>query len=160
MSVSSRRFHLNVRWFAGCMGPAVYMLTASYAGCHRALSEVLVMIALGLMGVTLAGCRLVVFDLSPNYAGFLVAFCNLPGFIASTFTPAVVHAFLPNVSGKLNVVLKIVVRLSGDCERVQADIFFLFSPISTRKFCLCCDLRRQIEEMESTGATSKTCDCN
>ncbi|KAJ3625026.1 hypothetical protein MTP99_018605 [Tenebrio molitor] len=121
--VTMRKVCTNV----GCMGPAVYMLTASYAGCHRALSEVLVMIALGLMGVTLAGCRLVVFDLSPNYAGFLVAFCNLPGFIASTFTPAVVHAFLPN--GTVNEYKQIFF------------FFFLLLALANFVFVVICDVK-------------------
>ncbi|XP_068914586.1 putative inorganic phosphate cotransporter, partial [Tenebrio molitor] len=63
----------------GGMGPSVYTLAASYAGCDRQLSVVMFIIATALMGSSLARFRLIILEISPNYSGSVAAFCNCIG---------------------------------------------------------------------------------
>ncbi|KAJ3620243.1 hypothetical protein MTP99_004210, partial [Tenebrio molitor] len=80
----------------GCMGPVVYTLAASYAGCDRQLSVVMFIIATALMGSSLAGFRLIILEISPNYSGSVGAFCNSIGIILASFTPKFVAWVVPN----------------------------------------------------------------
>jgi ACS family sodium-dependent inorganic phosphate cotransporter len=82
------------------MGPAVYTLAASYAGCNRHLSVVMFIIATALMGSSLAGFRLIILEISPNYSGSVGAFCNSIGIILASFTPKFVAWVVPNVTRK------------------------------------------------------------
>lgn len=49
------------------MGPAVFLILASYAGCNRALVIVLTTAGLGLMGCSTFSTMINVLDLAPNY---------------------------------------------------------------------------------------------
>jgi ACS family sodium-dependent inorganic phosphate cotransporter len=82
------------------MGPAVYTLSASYAGCDRQLSVVMFIIATALMGSSLTGFRLIILEISPNYSGSVAAFCNCIGIILVSFTPKFIAWVVPNVTRK------------------------------------------------------------
>lgn len=57
-------------------GPAVFILAASYAGCNRTLTVAFFIVAMGFMGAYYAGMKVNALDLSPNYAGPLMAITN------------------------------------------------------------------------------------
>ncbi|SPP81431.1 putative inorganic phosphate cotransporter [Drosophila guanche] len=79
-------------------GPAIFMVGASYAGCDRALVVVLFTICMGLMGAYYAGMKLSPLDMSPNYAGTLMAITNGIGAITGVITPYLVGVMTPNAS--------------------------------------------------------------
>jgi MFS transporter, ACS family, solute carrier family 17 (sodium-dependent inorganic phosphate cotransporter), other len=54
------------------LGPAVFIVLASYAGCDRTLVVILFTLAMGFMGTFYPGMKVNSLDLSPNYAGTLV----------------------------------------------------------------------------------------
>jgi MFS transporter, ACS family, solute carrier family 17 (sodium-dependent inorganic phosphate cotransporter), other len=58
------------------LGPAVFIVLASYAGCDRTLVVILFTLAMGFMGTFYPGMKVNSLDLSPNYAGTLVCSKN------------------------------------------------------------------------------------
>ncbi|XP_016998312.2 putative inorganic phosphate cotransporter [Drosophila takahashii] len=79
-------------------GPAVFMVGASYAGCNRALVVALFTICMGLMGTYYAGMKLTPLDMSPNYAGTLMAITNGIGAITGVISPYLVGVMTPNAT--------------------------------------------------------------
>uniref|UniRef100_A0A6P4FJU2 Sialin isoform X2 n=1 Tax=Drosophila rhopaloa TaxID=1041015 RepID=A0A6P4FJU2_DRORH len=79
-------------------GPAIFMVGASYAGCNRGLVVALFTISMGLMGTYYAGMKLTPLDLSPNYAGTLMAITNGIGAITGVISPYLVGVMTPNAS--------------------------------------------------------------
>ncbi|XP_017068030.2 sialin [Drosophila eugracilis] len=77
-------------------GPAIFMIGASYAGCNRALVVTLFTIAMGLMGTYYAGMKLTPLDMSPNYAGTLMAITNGIGSFTGVVSPYLVGVMTPN----------------------------------------------------------------
>lgn len=78
-------------------GPALFIILASYAGCNRATVVALFTIAMGLMGTFYPGMKVNPLDLSPNYAGTLMAITNGVGAITGIITPTLVGFMTPNV---------------------------------------------------------------
>lgn len=66
----------------GSLPPGVFLLAASYAGCNKVAVVVYFALSVTLMGGFYPGLKVNVNDLSPNYAGFLMAIVN--GFGAIT----------------------------------------------------------------------------
>ncbi|XP_033173954.1 sialin [Drosophila mauritiana] len=79
-------------------GPAVFMVAASYAGCNRGLVVALFTITMGLMGTYYAGMKLTPLDMSPNYAGTLMAVTNGIGAITGVVSPYLVGVMTPNAT--------------------------------------------------------------
>ncbi|XP_017132353.1 sialin [Drosophila elegans] len=79
-------------------GPAIFMVGASYAGCNRLLVVALFTICMGLMGTYYAGMKLTPLDLSPNYAGTLMAITNGIGAITGVISPYLVGVMTPNAT--------------------------------------------------------------
>lgn len=79
------------------IGPAIFIVAASYAGCDQILVVALFTIAMGIMGAYYAGMKVNCLDLSPNYAGTLMAITN--GFAALTGIagPYIVGVMTPDV---------------------------------------------------------------
>lgn len=80
------------------VGPGIFIVAASYAGCDRALVVVLFTIAMGIMGTFYPGMKVNSLDLSPNYAGTLMALTNGIGAITGILAPYVVGIMTPDVS--------------------------------------------------------------
>lgn len=78
--------------------PAIFIVAASYAGCDKFAVVVLFTIAMGFMGTFYAGMKVNSLDLSPNYAGSLMAVTNGIGAITGVIAPYVVGVLTPNVS--------------------------------------------------------------
>ncbi|XP_055847091.1 putative inorganic phosphate cotransporter isoform X2 [Episyrphus balteatus] len=80
------------------VGPAIFIVAASYAGCDRLAVVLLFTIAMGLMGTFYAGMKLNPLDLSPNYSGTLMAITNGIGAITGIITPYLVGVLTPNAT--------------------------------------------------------------
>ncbi|XP_053691757.1 putative inorganic phosphate cotransporter [Sabethes cyaneus] len=79
-------------------GPAIFIVGASYAGCDKALVVALFTLAMGFMGTFYPGMKVNPLDLSPNYAGSLMAVTNGIGAITGIIAPYVVGVMTPNHS--------------------------------------------------------------
>lgn len=84
--------------FSAAFGPAIFIVAASYAGCDRLAVVILFTISMGLMGAFYAGMKLTPLDMSPNYAGTLMAITNGIGAITGVVSPSLVGLMTPNVS--------------------------------------------------------------
>lgn len=80
------------------VGPAFFIVGASYAGCNRLAVVLLFTVAMGLMGTFYAGMKLNPLDLSPNYSGTLMAITNGIGAITGIISPYLVGVMTPNAT--------------------------------------------------------------
>lgn len=80
------------------IGPAIFIIAASYAGCDRVLVVGMFSLAMGFMGTFYPGMKVNPLDLSPNYAGTLMAITNGIGAFAGILVPYIVGVMTPNVS--------------------------------------------------------------
>lgn len=78
------------------IGPACFLIAASYAGCDRTIVVVLFTIGMTLMGTFYPGMRVNSLDLSPNYSGTLMAIVNGIGAVTGIITPYIVGVLTPN----------------------------------------------------------------
>lgn len=95
------------KWFTGvaAVPPAFFILGASYAGCDRVTVVAMFTLAMGFMGTFYPGMKVNPLDLSPNYAGILMAITNGIGACAGILVPYVVGVMTPNVSIIIGVCL-------------------------------------------------------
>ncbi|XP_065338059.1 putative inorganic phosphate cotransporter, partial [Cloeon dipterum] len=70
--------------------PAVGLLAASYAGCNETAVMIIFTLFVGLMGTLIPGMKVNALDLSPNYAGILMAIINGLGSLTGIATPYVI----------------------------------------------------------------------
>lgn len=77
--------------------PAIFIVAASYADCDKVLVVTLFTIAMGFMGTFYPGMKVNPLDLSPNYAGSIMAVTNGIGAITGVIAPYVVGVMTPNV---------------------------------------------------------------
>ncbi|KAH8404792.1 hypothetical protein KR222_003576, partial [Zaprionus bogoriensis] len=82
----------------GAAGPGIFTVAASYAGCEKILVVALFTIAMFTMGFYYAGQKLSPMDMSPSYAGTIMAVTNGLGALAGVFSPIVVGALTPNAT--------------------------------------------------------------
>lgn len=78
--------------------PGIFLVAASYAGCDKIMVVVLFTIAMGFMGTFYPGMKVNPLDLSPNYAGSLMAVTNGIGAITGVLAPYAVGVLTTNVS--------------------------------------------------------------
>ncbi|KAF5284355.1 hypothetical protein FQR65_LT13572 [Abscondita terminalis] len=89
MSITvARKFFTTV----ASIGPGVFIVGAGYSGCNRYLAVALFTIGMGLMGTFYCGMKVNALDLSPNFAGTLMAIVNGIGAISGIITPYLVGA--------------------------------------------------------------------
>ncbi|KRT78184.1 membrane transporter [Oryctes borbonicus] len=74
------------------IGPGIFMLAASYAGCDRNLVIAMFTIAMGFMGTFYCGMKVNALDLAANYAGTLMAIVNGIGALSGIITPYLIGA--------------------------------------------------------------------
>lgn len=77
--------------------PSVLIVGASYAGCNRALVVILFTVAMATMGAYYPGMKVNGIDLTPNYAGTLMAVTNGIGAVTGIIGPFLVGLLTPNV---------------------------------------------------------------
>lgn len=80
------------------MGPALFIILASYSGCDRTLAVTMFTLAMGCMGTFYCGMKVNALDLSPNYAGAIMAVVNGIGGLTGIIVPYLVGALTENVS--------------------------------------------------------------
>ncbi|KAL7294280.1 hypothetical protein TKK_0012295 [Trichogramma kaykai] len=105
------------------MGPGVFLVAASYAECNQML--VVVMFVLGLTFMSAAYPSIMVnnLDLSPNFAGTLMAFANGIAALGGILTPYVVGILTPHQTiGEWRFVFWIVFGVAT-CATVYVLIF-------------------------------------
>uniref|UniRef100_A0A1B0FK41 Major facilitator superfamily (MFS) profile domain-containing protein n=1 Tax=Glossina morsitans morsitans TaxID=37546 RepID=A0A1B0FK41_GLOMM len=78
--------------------PAVFLILASYAGCHRPMVVMFFTLTLFAMGGYYAGMKLTPVDLSPNYAGTIMAISNGSGAIIGWLSPYLVGVLTPGAT--------------------------------------------------------------
>ncbi|XP_068914548.1 sialin-like [Tenebrio molitor] len=79
----------------GHMGPAVFMISASYSGCNRTLVVALFTLSLAVMSFHYTGMKLNALDLSPNYSGTLMGLVNGFGVFAGMLAPYIIGILTP-----------------------------------------------------------------
>ncbi|XP_018323710.1 putative inorganic phosphate cotransporter isoform X2 [Agrilus planipennis] len=93
MSVAvSRKFFTTI----ASAGPAIFVVLASYAGCNRTLTVAFFTIGMGFMGAYYCSMKVNVLDLSPNFAGVLMAITNGVGAISGIVTPYLIGLLTPD----------------------------------------------------------------
>nr|XP_023026033.1 putative inorganic phosphate cotransporter isoform X2 [Leptinotarsa decemlineata] len=88
----ARKFFTSV----ASIGPAIFIMVASYSGCDKYLTVAMFTIAMGFMGTFYCGMKVNALDLSPNFAGTLMAIVNGIGAITGIFTPYLAGALTEN----------------------------------------------------------------
>ncbi|CAB0019958.1 unnamed protein product, partial [Nesidiocoris tenuis] len=78
------------------IGPAIGIISASYAGCDKVLVSLFFASGMGLMGAFVPSLKVNALDLSPNYAGTLMALVGGIGAISGMLTPSLVGFLTPN----------------------------------------------------------------
>ncbi|XP_021935626.1 putative inorganic phosphate cotransporter isoform X2 [Zootermopsis nevadensis] len=78
------------------VGPGVGIIAASYAGCDRTAVVSLITLGTMLMGSFYPGMKVNALDLSPNYAGTLMAIVNGIGAFTGIITPYLVGVLTPD----------------------------------------------------------------
>ncbi|XP_046750761.1 putative inorganic phosphate cotransporter isoform X2 [Diprion similis] len=78
------------------VGPAAFLVGASYAGCDRTLVVTLFTLGMGLMGFIYPSTMVNGLDLSPNYSGSLTAMTTTIVAIAGIAAPYAVGVLTPN----------------------------------------------------------------
>lgn len=78
--------------------PAIFIIAASYAGCDRIVVVAMFTLAMGFMGTYYPGMKVNPLDLSPNYAGTIMAITNGIGACTGIAVPYIVGVMTPNVS--------------------------------------------------------------
>lgn len=84
--------------FVASIGPGVFIIAASYSGCDRMLAVAMFTVAMGFMGTFYCGMKVNGLDLSPNYAGTVMAIVNGLGALSGIITPYLVGALTEDVS--------------------------------------------------------------
>ncbi|XP_046751152.1 putative inorganic phosphate cotransporter [Diprion similis] len=81
---------------AGSVGPAIFLVAASYAGCDRVLVVTLFVIGMGLMGPFYPGLMVNGVDLSPNFSGTMMAMMTAVGAVDGMLAPYLIGILTPN----------------------------------------------------------------
>ena len=71
----------------GQLSPAICLIAASYTGCNRALTVMLLTIGIGLNGGIYSGFKINHLDITPRFAGILMAFTNCTANLAGLLAP-------------------------------------------------------------------------
>lgn len=86
----------RIFWIAGFF-PATFTVIASYAGCDRLLVVVCLLTATAFKGNYYPGMRVNALDLSPNYAGTIMAISNGAAALSGIVVPTFIGYMTPNV---------------------------------------------------------------
>lgn len=80
------------------IGPAVFIIFASYAGCDRGVVVAMFTLGMAFMGTFYSGIKANAIDLAPNYAGVIMAIANGLGGLTGVIGPYIVGLLTENVS--------------------------------------------------------------
>lgn len=76
--------------------PGVFLVIASFSGCDRMQAVLMFTIAMGFMGAYYSGMKANNLDLSPNFAGAIMALTNGIGAIVGIINPYIIGVITPN----------------------------------------------------------------
>ncbi|KAG5866032.1 hypothetical protein JTB14_029840 [Gonioctena quinquepunctata] len=88
----ARKFFTSI----ASIGPAIFIMIASYSGCDKYLTVAMFSVAMGFMGTFYCGMKVNALDLSPNFAGTLMAIVNGIGAITGIIAPYLAGALTEN----------------------------------------------------------------
>lgn len=74
-------------YFSGEYGPGIALIGASFTGCSPALTVAVLTIGVGLNGGIYSGFKVNHLDISPRFAGILMAFTNCLANLAGLLAP-------------------------------------------------------------------------
>ncbi|BES97219.1 sodium:phosphate symporter activity [Nesidiocoris tenuis] len=80
----------------GAVGPAIGCVAASYAGCNKVAVAFLFTVGMGAMGFCYSSIRINNLDLSPNFAGTIIAITNGIGATSGMVAPTLIGLLTPN----------------------------------------------------------------
>lgn len=87
--------------FLGQYGPAIALVAASFTGCDRWLTVAILTVGVGLNGGIYSGFKVNHLDISPRFAGILMAFTNCLANLAGLLAPIYAgHVILGKVNKK------------------------------------------------------------
>jgi len=89
---ASRKLYTSI----AAIGPAVFLVLASYAGCNRTVVVAMFTLGMTFMGTFYSGIKANSLDLAPNYAGVVMAITNGFGGLTGVVGPYVVGLLTPN----------------------------------------------------------------
>lgn len=96
---SNQNLRSNFKTFiSASFFPAFFIVFASYAECNRVWVVIWFILAMGFMGTFYPGMKVNPLDLSPNYAGTLMAITNGIGALTGVAAPSLVGEIAKNVS--------------------------------------------------------------
>lgn len=78
----------------GQFGPAICLIIASYTGCNRTLTVFMLTLGVGLNGSIYSGFKINHLDITPRFAGILMAFTNCTANLAGLLAPIVASLFI------------------------------------------------------------------
>lgn len=99
-----KRNHLSITFSRklftsiAAIGPAIFIIFASYAGCDRGAVVAMFTLGMGFMGTFYSGIKANAIDLAPNYAGVIMALANGLGGLTGVIGPYIVGLLTENVS--------------------------------------------------------------
>lgn len=99
------------------MGPALFLVGASYAECDKVLVVVLFVSGMTLWGIAFPSIMVNSMDLSPNYSGTIMALGNGLAAVGGIFAPYIVGLLTPNQTiGEWRVVFWIGFAVAVSCN--------------------------------------------
>ncbi|XP_015113575.1 putative inorganic phosphate cotransporter isoform X2 [Diachasma alloeum] len=78
------------------VGPGIFIVGASYAGCNKYTVVAMFTVGMALMGTFYPGMKVNALDLCPNYSGSLMAVVNGIGALTGIITPIIVGELAPD----------------------------------------------------------------
>lgn len=85
------------QWLLAGIFPALFVVAASYAGCNKLLVVVSFVLSMAFMGNYYPGMRVNALDLSPNYAGTIIAISNGAASLSGVIVPTFIGYMTPDV---------------------------------------------------------------
>ncbi|XP_070490732.1 putative inorganic phosphate cotransporter [Chironomus tepperi] len=76
--------------------PGIFLIIASFSGCNRIMAVIMFTIAMGFMSAFYSGIKANNLDLSPNFAGAIMALTNGWGAVIGIITPYMIGVLTPN----------------------------------------------------------------
>lgn len=92
--------NLTLIHFTGQYSPAICLIIASYTGCNRILTVFLLTLGVGLNGSIYSGFKINHLDITPRFAGILMAFTNCTANLAGLLAPIVAGNL---IDGNVNI---------------------------------------------------------
>lgn len=114
----------------GQYGPAIALIIASYTGCNRALTVAILTVGVGFNGGIYAGFKINHLDLTPRYAGILMAFTNCSANLAGLLAPIAAGNI---IEGKPTIAQWRIVFVIAACVYIFTATFYNIFASGTRQ---------------------------